>query len=109
MKRLLILIISAFLLSTTVAAIATERLRPFNPQIYTKENLPSGILYMDSGKINFIHENGIVVGDATYPLDKKVQIFTVDGIKKYRSDLKTGLRVEVYASDADKAVYIVIK
>ncbi len=109
MKRALILIVTAFLLSVPMATGAEERRPPFNPALYTKTTLPPGALYMESGKIHFIHEEGIVVGDATYPLEKNVQIFTESGLKRAPSDLKRGLTVDLYANKNHHAIYIVIQ
>ncbi|BCS97157.1 hypothetical protein DSLASN_27890 [Desulfoluna limicola] len=109
MKRLLIFIVGAFFLATTVVAVAAEKPVPFSPKIHNEANLPEGILYVDSGTVNFVETQRVVVDDAEYPYNKKMQVFTMDGLKGSKKSVKKGKKVDVYANDKHEAVYIVIK
>jgi hypothetical protein len=109
MKRLLIFIVGAFLLATAVIAVAAEKPIPFNPQIHNQNNLPAGILYMEHGTVYFVTNERLVVNDANFPFRKATQVFTPDGLKISRKNLKKGQKVDVYANDKHEAVYVVIK
>lgn len=109
MKRLLIFIVGALLLATTVVAVAAESPIPFSPKIHNETNLPEGILYVDTGTVYFVENKRVVVDDANYPYNIKMQVFNIDGIKIARKGLKKGQKVDVYANDKHEAVYIVVK
>ena len=109
MKRPIIFIISALLLILSTTPFAAEKPSPFDPKIHGEENLPVGILYISSGKIDFITQKNIVVDDAEYPFDAKVEIYDPNGRKMCRKNLKKGQKVDIYANDSHKAVYIIIK
>lgn len=110
MKRILIFITGALLLVTSITTVAAEE-NPshFNPKLYNEETLPEGILYIFSGMIDFINEDGVVVDDAQFPLAAKVQVVSIVGLIIEQKDLKKGQKVDVYANDKHKAVYIVVK
>ncbi|BCS97145.1 hypothetical protein DSLASN_27770 [Desulfoluna limicola] len=109
MKRLLILIAGTFLLTTSVMAVAAEKPAPFSPAIHNAENLPANILYMKNGTIYLVTQNSLVVNDATYPLSSKAQVFTKEGLKVTRKNLKKGQKVDLFANTKHEAVYIVLK
>jgi len=109
MKRSLIFIVVAFLLTTAVVAVAAEKHAPFNPTIHNATNLPSGILYMEHGKVYFVTNERLVVNDANFPFNKSMRVFTRDGLKVSQKKLKKGQKVDIYANDKHEAVYVVIK
>ena len=109
MKRLLIFIVGAFILATAVVSVAAEKPTPFSPKIHNEANLPVGILYVDSGTVNFVENQRVVVDDAEYPYNRKMQVFTMDGIEVSKKSLKKDRKVDIYANDKHEAVYIVIK
>lgn len=109
MKRLLTLIIAGALLIATSAIAAEVKPTAFNPQLYNEANLPPGILYIDSGKIDFIDTDGIVVDDARYPITSLTQLVTLKGVPITKSALKKGQSVDVYANAKHQAVYVVVK
>lgn len=109
MKRLLIFIVGAFILATAVVSVAAEKPTPFSPKIHNEANLPVGILYVDSGTVNFVESQRVVVDDAEYPFSSKMKVFTLDGLKVSKKSVKKGKKVDVYANDKHEAVYIVIK
>lgn len=109
MKRYLIVIAGALLLATAVAAVAAEKSEPFNPALYNEVTLPPGILYMDSGTIDYVEATRVVVNDADYPFHTNINVYTREGLKTDRKALKKGTKVDLYANDRHEAVYVVVK
>jgi hypothetical protein len=108
MKRLLIFFAGIFLLAAAVA-VAAEKPAPFNPTLYSAENLPPGILYIDSGTVNFVTPERVVVDDANYPFSANMRVFNREGVKAETDTLKAGQQVDLFANDKHEAVYVVIK
>jgi len=108
MRRLFIFIVGAFFLTTAALAVAAGP-TTFNPKIHNEANLPMGILYVDSGTVNYVQKDKVVVDDAEYPFSYKFKLFTLDGLKISRKNLKKGQKVDLYANDKHEAVYIVLK
>ncbi|BCS97151.1 hypothetical protein DSLASN_27830 [Desulfoluna limicola] len=109
MKRALILTMSTLLLITAVPVLAADSYAPFNPSIHNAENLPGGILYMETGKVDLLNQDQVVLNDATYPYNRRLGVFSKDGLKIPRNKIKKGQTIDLYANADHEAVYIVIK
>jgi len=109
MKRALTLLLGALLMITATVTLATGSQAGFKPAIHNADNLPPGILYMDTGSVDLVKRDLIVVNDASYPYYRRVQVFSKDGLKITRKKLQKGQTVDLYANDHHEAVYIVQK
>ncbi len=109
MKHFFTFIVGVILLTTSAMTVAAETPEPFNPRVHTKENPPTGIAFVETGKVDIVTEERVVVDDGNFPFSTSVKIFTRDGLTTPRKNLKAGQTVDLYANDRREAVYIVIK
>lgn len=90
-------------------ALAAGSQAGFNPAIHNADNLPEGILYMDTGNVDRVTHELVVVNDATYPFNRRVQVFSKEGKRRPQKSIRKGQSVDLYANDDHQAVYIVVK
>ena len=109
MKHLFTVIVGALFLATAAIAAESEVPLPFNPTVHSKTNLPAGIDFVESGKIDLVNGERIVVNDVAFPFTKKTEVYGMSGAKIISKKLTRGQSVDVYADGNLKARYVVVK